>query len=141
MPNNRPKKPTALRKRLGDPGKSKTHSMKTPTQEFGSVQGMTAQPPEHLSTEAKTLWAVVVSSAGWLVESDAPALILLCTMHDKVSEALASNSNISPATAGAIKVYMGLLDRFGLTPQSRINLGLAVAEAESRLDAFRKEAG
>jgi len=140
MANTSPKKPTDLRRRLGDPSKSKAPTARTKAPEFTSVRGLTAQPPAHLSDEAKAMWAVVVASAQWLVESDTPALILLCTMHDKVSAALAGD-DISPATAGAVKVYMGLLDKFGLTPAARINLGLAVAEAESKLDAFRKEAG
>lgn len=136
-----PKKPSELRRRLGDPSNRKTPTERKQAPEFLSVPaGMTANAPSDLSDEAKALWAIVTSSAGWLVESDTPSLILLCRLHDKVSLALRYD-DVGPSGASMIKTYLLMLDKFGLTPSARINLGLAVAETESKLEAFRKEAG
>jgi len=101
---------------------------------------MTANAPSDLSDEAKALWSIITSTAKWLVESDTPSLILLCRLHDKVNLALRMN-DVGPSDASMIKTYLLMLDKFGLTPSARINLGLAVAETESKLEAFRKEAG
>ena len=136
-----PKKPADLRRRLGDPSNRKTPTERKQAPEFLSVPaGMTANAPSDLTDEAKTLWSAITSTAKWLVESDTPGLILLCRLHDKVNLALRTN-DIGPSEASMIKTYLLMLEKFGLTPSSRINLGLAVAETESKLEAFRREAG
>ena len=133
------RKTAELRHRLGDPSKGKPPTTRAQAPDFQVQSGLTAGPPDDLSDEAKALWIVVTESAKWLVESDTPALILLCRCHDKVKSEFTDVATPTPAAVGLVKLYQALLSDFGLTPRSRVTLGLAVAETESKLGAFKAD--
>lgn len=134
------KKSTELRERLGDPSKgaepTKAKRVKSP--EVYGVKGICKTPPDTMDPVGRVMWLKIVRNADWLVASDEPALALLCRMHCQAQRIMDKDS-ISPSDVGFLKTYMEMLTRFGLDPSSRINLGLAVAETQSKLDAFRKD--
>ena len=90
----------------------------------------------------KTLWEGATANATWLTASDAPALLLACQLADEIrAERMRPQSEeMSRQLAATLKMYQTMLNDLGLTPRSRINLGLAVIETESKLSAFKKEA-
>ncbi len=136
------RKPQELRDRLGDPSKGAepTKSKRHGANHEPSISfRITTTPPEVLDPAGRQAWNDIVSSSEWLVSSDMPALTLLCKMHSKVNELLDRPGNLKASDVGIIKTYMELISKFGLDPSSRLNLGLAVAETRSKLDAFRKD--
>lgn len=94
------------------------------------------EPPDHLSDEVKAMWTEWVTTAEWLSPSDLPALRYLCDLIERRNE-MRDNPSKPHAAFGQLE---GLIARFmgsmGLTPQARIQLGLAVVEAESKLELF-----
>ena len=131
------KKSTELRQRLGDPSKGKAPTARVQAPDFVAVKGLSSDPPEDLSESAIALWDSVVENASWLTETDRPGLVLLCRTHDKLEASFVADGELSPAATGLVKSYQVMLHDFGLTPRSRITLGLAVAETRSKLDIFK----
>jgi phage terminase small subunit len=131
------KKTAELRHRLGDPANGKHPTSRAQAPDFVPAKGLSGKAPADLTDEGKELWQTVTENAEWLTQSDKPGLVLLCRTYEKVLVAFANPKELSPAATGLLKVYQSLLDDYGLTPHSRITLGLAVAETKSKLDAFR----
>ena len=135
-----------LRSRLGDPSKgaepTKAKRLAKQREITDSVSisfGITTTPPETLDAEGRQVWNDIVASSEWLVSSDRPALTLLCKMHSRVNVLLDREGDLKGNDISIIKTYMDLISKFGLNPHSRLSLGLAVAETQSKLDAFRSE--
>jgi len=138
-----PRKSSELRQRLGDPSKgaeptkSKRQGNSAVSEPYQSGR-IPIHPPEVLDKVGKQAWRDITDNADWLVRSDVPALTMLCQLQSKVNEIL-DKAKLSTSDAQMVKLQFDLYARFGLDPNSRLQMGLAVAETESKLSAFRNE--
>lgn len=93
-------------------------------------------PPDHLSDQTKALWEQWVATASWLAPSDIPSLTYLCELMDRLGE-LRANPSVPHSSFNQIEALIArFMGQLGLTPASRIQLGLAQVEAETKLELF-----
>lgn len=146
------KKTDELRQRLGDPSKKavatktrrnaqRVQAGRTPGLTYSN--GLPEDPPAELDSHAARAYKSIVSQAEWLTTSDLAAVTLVCQMKARVDLVMDSTYDepFNQRELNMIKAYMALLGQLGLDPRNRVNLGLAVAETGSKLDAFRKNHG
>lgn len=93
-------------------------------------------PPDHLSHEVKQMWLGWVASAEWLAPSDLPSLAFLCDLMERRRELRDDPRNPHSSFVSLENLILRTMNSLGLTPQARIQLGLAAVEAESKLELF-----
>lgn len=133
-----PKRNDASVSKLGsDPSKHSFQGRSLPQAQHRVVTTVAeTEPPDHLSHEVKTMWTEWVTTAEWLAPSDLPALRYLCELMERRIE-IRDDPGKPHAAFGQLEGLIArMMGSMGLTPQSRIQLGLAVVEAESRLEVF-----
>ena len=133
-----PKRNDASVSKLGsDPSKHSFQGRSLPQAQHRVVATVAeTEPPDHLSHEVKAMWTEWVTSAEWLAPSDLPALRYLCELMERRIE-IRDDPKKPHAAFGQLEGLIArMMGSMGLTPQSRIQLGLAVVEAESRLEVF-----
>jgi phage terminase small subunit len=135
-----PRRPQELRDRLGDPSKGAepTKSKRIVAPSGHQAGRIPKSPPSDLDAKGKKTWREITRYADWLVMSDMPALHMLCRLQSKVDDLL-QQDKLNSGETSMIKLQFDLFQRFGLDPSSRLQMGLAVAETESKLSAFRNE--
>lgn len=113
--------------------------------------------PSHLSPEAVEVWTDVWEAGGpaYNVRTDARVveryaelsarrLVLLATLLEEGWTTVGSTGQLAVHPAARIlsdteSKLQSLEDRLGLSPESRLRLGIAAVERESKLSAFMRE--
>lgn len=133
-----PKRSDAAVSKLGtDPSKHQFQGRSLPTAQHRVTRNVSeVEPPAHLSKEVQEMWTEWTTSASWLAPSDLPALRYLCELMERRNKLLATASPGAASIANVEGLIARLMASMGFTPQSRIQLGLATVEAESKLEMF-----
>jgi P27 family predicted phage terminase small subunit len=114
--------------------------------------------PAHLGSEGTAVWHAVWAAGGEAYSplTDAYVIERYATLHERRSELMKMLEEDGLTSVGSTgqtvlhpaarflgdveKALSSLEDKLGLNPESRIRLGIAAVEKESKLDAFLKQA-
>jgi len=133
-----PKRSDASAARLGGADKSAHQYQRPgpPTPTHRVTQTVAGTPaPGHYGMEAIAVWHDATSQAEWLAPSDLASLRLLCDMIDRRDGLVAGHAS-SRDVVQLDTLILKTMAQLGLTPASRIQLGLATVEAETKLELF-----
>lgn len=143
------RKPTELKRALGNPGKRALPAPLTVVERTPA----TLEPPETLQDEGSRLWRDVLLGASWIAPTDLLNLRLVCEAMDRRVHLLAELASQgwvlytdkgyayqNPA-AGALATTEAQITKWlsllGLTPSDRGRLGVAEVKAQTALERIR----
>lgn len=94
------------------------------------------EPPERFREAVQDMSRQWVANSPWLAPSDVPALVYLCDLCERREE-MRARPKTPQSQYGQIEALIArFMGQMGLTPASRIQLGLAQVEAETKLELF-----
>ena len=143
------RKPTEVKRALGNPGKRALPRALALVEHAGA----TLEPPDTLQDEGAAEWRHVLSNASWIGPTDLRNLRLHCEALDRRGHLLAELASQgwvlytdkgyayqNPA-AGALATTEAMITKWlsllGLTPSDRGRLGVAEVKARSALERIR----